>query len=62
MLDEQRTPSRVEEDLGSATEDQLAETLRNLGARRDALRDELSRLDQSMEQVEVELARRGAGG
>lgn len=61
MLDEQRTPTRVA-DLGSATEDQLAETLRNLGARRDALRDELSRLDQSMEQVEVELARRGAGG
>lgn len=61
MLDEQRTPTGVE-DLGSATEDQLAETLRNLGARRDALRDELSRLDQSMEQVEVELARRGAGG
>jgi pyruvate/2-oxoacid:ferredoxin oxidoreductase beta subunit len=61
MLEEQRTPTRVE-DLGSATEDQLAGTLRNLGARRDALRDELSRLDQSMEQVEVELARRGAGG
>ena len=62
MLDEQRTPTRVEEDLGSATEDQLAETLRTLGARRDALHDELNRLDQSMEQVEVELARRGAGG
>jgi len=62
MLDEQRTPTRVEEDLGSATEDQLAETLRTLGARRDALHNELSRLDQSMEQVEVELARRGAGG
>jgi prefoldin subunit 5 len=62
MLDEQRSPSLVEEDLDSATEERLAAILRDLEARRDALRDELTRLDQSMEQVEIELARRGAGG
>ena len=62
MGEKTRGSSPVEGSLESATEEQLAQILQDLGARRDALRGELGRLDRSMEEVEVELARRGAGG
>jgi hypothetical protein len=48
--------------LETATEEQLARHLQELGARRDLMREELGRLERSVEELEVELARRGAGG
>jgi prefoldin subunit 5 len=62
MVEETRTPVSIEVTLETATEEQLARHLQELGARRDVLREELGRLEQSIEQLEVELARRGAGG
>jgi hypothetical protein len=61
MVEETRTPA-IEVTLEAATEEQLARYLQDLGARRGALREELGRLEQSIEELEVELARRGAGG
>ena len=62
MVEETRTPVSIEVALDTATEEQLARHLQDLGARRGALREELGRLEQSIEELEVELARRGAGG
>jgi hypothetical protein len=62
MIEETRAPVSIEVALESATEEQLARHLQDLGARRDALRHELGRLEESIEGLEVELARRGAGG
>lgn len=62
MLEETRTPVAFEVTLETATEEQLARHLQELGARRDVLRDELGRTEQTIEELEVELARRGAGG
>jgi hypothetical protein len=62
MVEETRTPVSIEVTLEAATEEQLARYLQDLGARRDDLREELGRLEQSIEELEVELARRGAGG
>jgi hypothetical protein len=62
MVEETRAPVAIEVTLETATEEQLARHLQDLGARRDALRDELRRLERSIEGIEVELARRGAGG
>jgi hypothetical protein len=62
MVEETRTPVPIEVTLETATEEQLAGHLQELGARRSVLREELGRLEQSIEEVEVELARRGAGG
>jgi hypothetical protein len=62
MVEETRTPVALEVTLEAATEAQLARHLQDLGARRDALRRELGRLEESIEELEVELARRGAGG
>jgi hypothetical protein len=62
MADERRAPSLVEEGVESASEERLAHLLQDLGARRVALREELGRIEQVIEQLEVELARRGAGG
>ena len=62
MVEETRTPVSIEVTLETATEEQLARHLQGLGARRAALREELGRLEQSIEELEVELARRGAGG
>ena len=62
MVEETRTPVSIEVTLETATEEQLARHLQELGARRSVLREELGRLEQSIEEVEVELARRGAGG
>jgi hypothetical protein len=58
MVEETRMPLSIEVTLESATEEQLARHLQELGARRDAVRGELAQL----EEIEVELARRGAGG
>jgi hypothetical protein len=52
----------VEEGVASASEERLAHLLQDLGARRGALREELGRIEEAIEQLEVELARRGAGG
>jgi prefoldin subunit 5 len=62
MVEETRTPVSIEVTLESATEAQLARHLQDLGARRDALSEELGQLERSIEELEVELARRGAGG
>ena len=62
MVEETRTPVSIEVTLETATEEQLARHLQELGARRDILRDELGRIEQTIEELEVELARRGAGG
>lgn len=62
MVEETRTPAAIEVTLETATEEQLARHLRELGTRRDVLRDELGRTEQTIEELEVELARRGAGG
>ena len=62
MVEEARTPLSVEVTLETATEEQLARHLQELGARRNVLRGELEQLEQSIEDLEVELARRGAGG
>ena len=62
MVEETRTPVSIEVTLETATEEQLARHLQELGARRDLLREELGRLERSVEELEVELARRGAGG
>ena len=62
MVEDTRTPVSIEVTLETATEEQLARHLHDLGTRRDALREELGRLEQSIEELEVELARRGAGG
>jgi prefoldin subunit 5 len=62
MVEETRTPVSIEVTLETATEEQLARHLQELGARRDVLRDELERIEQTIEELEVELARRGAGG
>jgi hypothetical protein len=62
MVEETRTPVAIEVTLEAATEEQLARHLQDLGARRDALREELGRLEQAIEELEVELASRGAGG
>lgn len=62
MVEETRTPAAIEVTLETATEEQLARHLQELGARRDVLRDELERIEQTIEELEVELARRGAGG
>jgi hypothetical protein len=62
MVEETRTPVALEVTLEAATEAQLARHLQDLGAGRDALRRELGRLEESIEELEVELARRGAGG
>jgi prefoldin subunit 5 len=62
MVEETRMPLSIEVTLESATEEQLARHLQELGARRDAVSGELAQLERSIEEVEVELARRGAGG
>jgi hypothetical protein len=62
MVEEARTPLSVEVIPETATEEQLARHLQELGARRNVLRGELEQLEQSIEGLEVELARRGAGG
>lgn len=62
MVEETRTPAAIEVTLETATEEQLARHLQELGTRRDVLRDELGRTEQMIEELEVELARRGAGG
>jgi hypothetical protein len=62
MVEEARTPLSIDVTLESATEEQLARHLRELGARREVVSDELGRLERSIEEIEVELARRGAGG
>jgi hypothetical protein len=62
MVEETRTPISIEVTLETATEEQLARHLQELGGRRDVLRDELGRIEQTIEELEVELARRGAGG
>jgi len=62
MVEEARNPLSVEVTPETATEEQLAEHLQELGARRNVLRGELEQLEQSIEDLEVELARRGAGG
>jgi hypothetical protein len=48
--------------IEALSELELAELLRELGRRRTAARDELARLDEAIERLEVELAGRGAGG
>ena len=62
MLEDTETSAPLEENLEAATEERLAGLLRELGARRNALREELGILERSIEELEVELARRGAGG
>jgi polyhydroxyalkanoate synthesis regulator phasin len=62
MVEETRTPVLIEVTLETATEEQLARHLQDLGVRRDVLREELEGLERSIEELEVELARRGAGG
>jgi hypothetical protein len=62
MVEEARTPLSVEVTPETATEEQLAGRLQELGARRNVVRCELEQLEQSIEDLEVELARRGAGG
>jgi hypothetical protein len=62
MIEETRTPVSIEVTLETATEEQLARHLQELGARRNVLREELGLLERSIEELEVELARRGAGG
>ncbi len=62
MGEDTQTPTSVEENLESAPEERLAAILQELGARRKVVRDELGRLERAIERLEVELARRGAGG
>ena len=62
MVEEARTPLSIDVTLESATEEQLAGHLQELGARREVVSDELGRLERSIEEIEIELARRGAGG
>lgn len=62
MVEDTRSSVSIEVTLETATEEQLARHLQGLSGRRDALREELGRLEQSIEELEVELARRGAGG
>jgi hypothetical protein len=62
MADETHTPFTADERLDGVTEERLATLLRDLSGRRAALRAELDRLEESLERIEVELARRGAGG
>jgi hypothetical protein len=62
MVEEARTPLSVEVIPETATEEQLARHLQELGTRRNVLRGELEQLEQSIEDLEVALARRGAGG
>ena len=59
---EARTPLSIEVTLESADEEQLARYLQELGTRRDAVSEELGQLERSIKEIEVELARRGAGG
>lgn len=62
MTEKTQTPSPLEGSLEAASEERLAQLLQDLGARQGALREELGRIEQTIEQLEVELARRGAGG
>ena len=62
MVEEARTPLSIDVTLEAATEEQLARHLQELGARREVVGDELERLERSIEEIEIELARRGAGG
>ena len=62
MAEETRAPSLARESLEAASEEWLAQLLQDLGAQQRALREELGRIEQTIEQLEVELARRGAGG
>ncbi len=62
MAEETQTPFPVEESLDGATEERLAALLRDLSARRGVLRAELRQLERALERVEIELAKRGAGG
>lgn len=59
---EARTPLSIEVTLESADEEQLARYLQELGTRRDVVSEELGQLERSIKEIEVELARRGAGG
>jgi hypothetical protein len=62
MAEETRAPSLARESLEAASEEWLAQLLRDLGAQQRVLQGELGRIEQTIEQLEVELARRGAGG
>ncbi|HXV56976.1 MAG TPA: hypothetical protein VD704_03835 [Gaiellaceae bacterium] len=62
MVDESAILSREGEAIEAVSEMRLAELLRELGARRAPLASELERLDDLVERLEVELARRGSGG
>jgi hypothetical protein len=62
MMNEVHTTAAGKEDLATLSEERLAHLLQELGARRNALREELGRLERAVRQVEVELARRGSGG
>ena len=62
MAEETRAPSLARESLEAASEEWLAQLLQDLGAQQRDLREELGRVEQTIEQLEVELARRGAGG
>lgn len=61
MVDESATLSR-DEAIEAVSEMRLAGLLRELGARRTVLAAELERLDDTVERLEIELARRGSGG
>jgi hypothetical protein len=62
MAEETRAPSLARESLEAASEEWLAQLLQDLGAQQRVLQEELGRIEQTIEQLEVELARRGAGG
>lgn len=61
-MSEATTTSLDEQDIEAMSETRLADLLHELGSRRSALRNELARLEDRIERLEIELARRGAGG
>jgi hypothetical protein len=62
MADESATLFLDDEAIEAVSEMRIAELLRELGGRRSVLAAELERLDDTVERLETELARRGSGG
>ena len=61
-MTEATTPSLDEQGIDAMSELRIADLLQELESKRRALRDELGRINDMIERLEIELARRGAGG
>jgi hypothetical protein len=61
-MSEATSKSLDRQDIEAMSETRLADLLHELGSTRSALRGELARLEDSIGRLEIELARRGAGG